>query len=162
MKELLVQFSVYHCWANRLLLDTILQLPEEKQNQEVISSFSSVYKTVLHMWDAESMWWQRMKLQEKIVRPSDQFTGTMSELAALLKQQDKQWMDWVTNAQPHMLEHVFQYQNTKKEQFKQPIYQMLLHLFNHATYHRGQLVTMLRQLGAEKIPATDFIEWSRK
>jgi uncharacterized damage-inducible protein DinB len=61
-----------------------------------------------------------------------------------------------------VLEHVFHYQNTKKEQFKQPIYQMLLHMFNHGTYHRGQLVTMLRQLGIQKLPSTDFIEWSRR
>ncbi|MGZ3844574.1 MAG: DinB family protein, partial [Flavisolibacter sp.] len=59
-------------------------------------------------------------------------------------------------------QHVFQYQNTKKEQFKQPIYQMLLHAFNHGTYHRGQLVNMLRQLGVDKIPGTDFIAWSRR
>jgi uncharacterized damage-inducible protein DinB len=39
---------------------------------------------------------------------------------------------------------------------------MLLHLFNHGTYHRGQLVTMLRELGIEKIPPTDFIVWSRR
>jgi uncharacterized damage-inducible protein DinB len=39
---------------------------------------------------------------------------------------------------------------------------MLLHVFNHGTYHRGQLVTMLRQLGIENIPATDFIVWSRE
>ena len=38
---------------------------------------------------------------------------------------------------------------------------MLLHLFNHQTFHRGQLVTMLRQNGIEKIPATDFIVFSR-
>jgi uncharacterized damage-inducible protein DinB len=57
---------------------------------------------------------------------------------------------------------VFHYQNTKKEQFKQPIYQVLLHMFNHSTYHRGQLVTMLRQLGVQKLPSTDFIVWSRR
>jgi uncharacterized damage-inducible protein DinB len=34
-------------------------------------------------------------------------------------------------------------------------------VFNHATYHRGQLVTMLRQIGAEKIPATDFAAFVR-
>jgi uncharacterized damage-inducible protein DinB len=39
---------------------------------------------------------------------------------------------------------------------------MLLHLFNHGTYHRGQLVNQLRQLGIAKIPPTDFIIWSRK
>jgi len=50
----------------------------------------------------------------------------------------------------------------KGEHFKQPIYKMLLHVFNHGTYHRGQIVNMLRQLGIEKIPQTDFIVWSRK
>ncbi|MBD0288544.1 MAG: DNA polymerase, partial [Flavisolibacter sp.] len=41
-------------------------------------------------------------------------------------------------------------------------YQMLLHLFNHGTYHRGQLVNMLRQLEVSPIPQTDFIVWSRR
>ena len=48
------------------------------------------------------------------------------------------------------IEHVFQYYNSKKEHFKSPVYQMLMHVFNHGTYHRGQLVNMLRQLGVEK------------
>jgi uncharacterized damage-inducible protein DinB len=39
---------------------------------------------------------------------------------------------------------------------------MMLHVFNHGTYHRGQLVNMLRQLGIEKIPPTDFSVWSKK
>jgi uncharacterized damage-inducible protein DinB len=45
-------------------------------------------------------------------------------------------------------------------QYKQPIWQMLLHVFNHATYHRGQVVNMLRQLGVDKIPSTDFSTWA--
>ncbi|MGB3005447.1 MAG: DinB family protein [Chitinophagaceae bacterium] len=36
-----------------------------------------------------------------------------------------------------------------------------MHVFNHAAYHRGQLINMLRQLGVKKLPATDFIIWSR-
>ncbi|MCW3088046.1 MAG: hypothetical protein JWQ78_1432, partial [Sediminibacterium sp.] len=39
--------------------------------------------------------------------------------------------------------------------------EILLHLFNHGTYHRGQLVTLLRQVGVEEIPRTDYIEFSR-
>ena len=39
------------------------------------------------------------------------------------------------------------------------IYQMLVHVFNHSTYHRGQLINMLRQLGIEKVPTTDFALW---
>ena len=73
----------------------------------------------------------------------------------------RQWQEWVNSASDISLDHVFQYQNTKKEQFKQPVYQMILHVFNHGTYHRGQIVNMLRQVGVEKIPQTDFIVWSR-
>jgi|SRR5215213_3296370 len=162
MKQILTELSAYNIWANQLLLDTINQLPEEKQKQELASSFKSLYKTVLHMLDAQSIWWQRMKLQERIVRPSDDFNGDMTELSGNLLHQNRQWNEWITNANDHQLHHVFHYQNTKKEQFKQPIFQMLVHVFNHETYHRGQLVNMVRQLGIEKIPATDFIAWSRR
>lgn len=161
MKEILLPFSHYHLWANQLLLDTITALPEEKQMAEVPSSFHSLYQTVLHLWDAESIWWQRIKLQERIARPSEQKTYTMKEVKEGLLNQNRQWNEWISNAQEHMLQHKFMYQNSKRESFKQPVYQVLLHLFNHGTYHRGQLVNMLRQLGIEKIPATDFIVWTR-
>ena len=162
MKEILTQLSAYNIWANQLLLDAINLLPEDKQKLELPSSFSSLYTTVLHVLDAENIWWQRMKLQERIIRPSDDFSGDMKELSNQLIYQNRQWDEWINHANEHQLHHVFHYQNTKKEQFKQPIYQMLLHILNHGTYHRGQLVNMLRQLQVEKVPATDFIVWSRK
>ena len=161
MKELLKQFAAYNTWANQKIMDIILVLPEEKQMAEVPSSFTSLYKTVLHMWDAESAWWQRMKLQERIIVPSENFKGTMKDVVDGLSQQNRLWEEWVSNASDRSIEHVFQYQNSRKEQFKQPIFQMILHVFNHGTYHRGQLINMLRQLGLEKTVQTDFIVWSR-
>lgn len=162
MKDLLVQYAVYNVWANRKLLETILSLPQEKQYQQLPSSFQSLFSTVLHMWDAESAWWQRMKLRERVVMPSENFQGTMNDVCTGLMQQNQQWMEWVMQATEPALEHVFQYYNSKKEHFKNPVSQVLLHVFNHGTYHRGQLVNLLRQLGVEKIPQTDFIVWSRK
>jgi uncharacterized damage-inducible protein DinB len=162
MKELLVQFAGYNLWSNQLLFNTIESLAEEKQHQEINSSFPSLYKTVLHMLDAESIWWQRLKLQEGITRPSEHFSGDMKELTRQLLQQNRTWQEWVAGASEPQLLHQFKYQTTKRESFKQPVFQMLLHLFNHGTYHRGQIVTMLRQLGVDKIPSTDFIVWSRK
>jgi uncharacterized damage-inducible protein DinB len=162
MKEILLQLSAYNVWANQLLINTMSALPEDKQKQEVASSFSSLHKTLIHMWDAESIWWQRVKLQERINIPSQQFSGSFAEAAGNLLHQNREWNGWVQAANDHQLVHVFQYQNLKGEQFKQPIFQMLIHLFNHGTYHRGQLITMLRQLGVEKLPQTDFIVWSRK
>ena len=162
MKILLTQYSAYHQWANQLLIDTIDKLPETLQEQEMVSSFTSLKATLLHMWDAESIWWQRMKLLETISRPSETFAGTIKDVSSGLMQQSKQWHQWILNAQDHMLEHEFIYYNTRKEKFKQAVCQMLLHIFNHGTYHRGQLVTLLRQMEVGNIPPTDFIVWSRK
>jgi uncharacterized damage-inducible protein DinB len=162
MKILLTQYSAYHQWANQLLIETIEKLPEALQDLQIVSSFPSLKATLLHMWDAESLWWQRMKLLETITRPSENFTGTISDVSKGLMQQSKEWHKWIVNAQDHMLEHEFIYYTTKKEKFKQATYQVMLHVFNHATYHRGQLVTMLRQLEVGNIPPTDFIVWGRK
>ena len=162
MKELLKQMSTYNIWANQKIIDVILSLNEEKQMAEVPSSFNSIHKTLLHIWDAESVWWQRMKLHERFVRPSDNFKGTTRDVVNGLMSQSKLWEGWVSNVSELMLEHVFEYRNDKKEQIKMPIWQMLTHVFNHDTYHRGQLINMLRQLGVEKIPPTDFSVWSRK
>lgn len=161
MKEMLQQYLAYTVWANEKMFGTIGNLTEEQLHQPVISSFNSVYRTLLHMWDAESIWWQRMKLQEHINRPSDTFTGSLSELKQKMTQQSQQWKEWADNATEAALQHEFIYQNNKKEQFKQPIWQMLLHMVNHGTYHRGQLITLLRQLGLEQMPQTDFIVFSR-
>jgi uncharacterized damage-inducible protein DinB len=162
MKEILQQLTAYNIWANALLMEVLKRLHGELHQKEIPSSFNSLQKTVLHMWNAESIWWQRMKLQERITGPMESFNGKMQDAIEGLTLQNKQWNEWINKAQEHHLQHVFQYQNFKGEQFKQPIYQMLLHLFNHGTYHRGQIVNMLRQLGVEKIPQTDFIVWSRK
>ena len=162
MKGLLQQYAAYNVWANQKLFDCIVNLSDDQINREITSSFSSIHKTILHMWDAESMWWQRLKLNEFVERPSDSFTESFSELIKRQAAQSRQWEEWINSATDVQLGHVFAYQNTKKEQFKQPVYEMLMHLFNHGTYHRGQLVTMLRQLGIEKIPPTDFIVFCRK
>ena len=161
MKTLLTQFAAYHLWAHGVLADAIQALPPEQQTQSLTSSFPSLHLTLLHLWDAESIWWQRLKLQEQIAVPSAAFAGDTAEAIKGLLESSKQWAEWVQDAQPHMLEHEFIYRNSKREQFKQPVWQVLLQIFNHGTYHRGQLVTMLRQLGVAKIPQTDFIAWSR-
>ncbi|HVG14053.1 MAG TPA: DinB family protein [Chitinophagaceae bacterium] len=162
MKEILQQLSAYNIWANQLLGNRITSLDTELQLKEVKSSFNSLHNTILHLWDAENIWWQRMKLQERITRPSEIFSGTTTEAISELLQQNKQWNEWISAAQEHQLLHVFQYQNMQREMFKQPLYQMLVHLFHHGSYTRGQLVNIMRQLEVDKIPSTDFIIWSRK
>jgi uncharacterized damage-inducible protein DinB len=161
MKELLQQYSSYNVWATQKIFVSLKPSTDEQLHTETESSFSSIFKTVLHLWDAESIWWQRLKLQEHVDVPSNSFSGDFEELQKKALAQSALWDEWVANATEPQLQHVFAYQNSKKEQFKQPVWQMLLHLFNHGTYHRGQLVTMMRRLGIDKLPQTDFIVFSR-
>lgn len=161
MKQLLQQYATYNLWANKLITEKVAQSPPEIIHKEMNSSFGSIYKTVVHLMDVESIWWQRLKLQEHVEWPGKSFNGNFEELSQQLLLLSKQWNDWIHGTNEVNLTHVFAYQNSKKEQFKQPVYEMLLHLFNHQTFHRGQIVTMLRQNGVEKIPATDFIVFSR-
>ena len=162
MKQMMAQFAAYNYWANQKIFEMLNSLPQEKQKQQLASSFPTIKATLLHMWDASSAWWQRIKLQERLVLPSENFQGTVAELTQQMLQQDQLYADWNQNATDAALDHVIQYYNSKKEYFKQPVWQVMLHAFNHSTYHRGQLVTMLRQLGIEKIPQTDFVVFTRK
>ncbi len=162
MKQLLQQYAAYNVWANKRITERIAQLPEEIIYKETLSSFPSLYKTVVHLMDVESLWWQRLKLIEHPTWPGKTFEGNFEQLMQELISLSKQWHEWISNTNEINFSHVFAYYNSKKEYFKQPVYEMLLHVFNHQTFHRGQLVTMMRQNRIEKIPATDFIVYSRK
>lgn len=161
MKQLLASFAAYEYWANEKMLEAILPLSEDQQQQEISSSFPSIHKTCLHIWDAASIWWQRLQMQDQIMVPSLTFHPSMNEVSEGVLLQNKQWIEWVDIATDADLERVLPYKTMKGDGFVQPVKDILLHLFNHGTYHRGQLVTMLRQLGIEKIPQTDYIIFSR-
>ena len=162
MKKVILQYAAYNVWANQRVADCITNLSDDQLHKEINSSFNSIYKTFLHLWDVESVWWQRVKMQEVVEWPGLKFTGSVLELAANLMHQSKQWKEWIDISTETVLEHEFIYKNSKREQFKQPVYEVLQHLFNHQTFHRGQLITMLRQVGVEKLPGTDLITFLRK
>ncbi len=162
MKKILVSYAAYNLWANQLFVDTINNLSDEQLHKEIESSFPSVYQTLLHLLDVEAIWWQRIKLVEKAEWPSRTFTGSVMEAGKQLVNQSKHWKEWVDLATDNALTHEFIYKNSKKDQFKQPVYEVLHHLFNHQTHHRGQLLTLLRQVGVNKIPNTDLVSFMRK
>lgn len=160
MKEILLQYAAYNLWSNKRITDAILQISAEKIKQPLISSFPSIELTLLHLMNVEYIWWQRMKLVENL-HVIEEKTLSIEQISHKLLELSLQWKNWVEKSTQAALEHEFVYRNSKTEQFKQPVFQTLLHLFNHQTYHRGQIITLLKNIGVEKIPATDFIVWSR-
>lgn len=65
------------------------------------------------------------------------------------------------NVTPDDLVRVHDIRTTKGEPYSHPLWQMMQHLINHGTYHRGQVTTMLRQLGVKPV-ATDLIAFYRQ
>ena len=161
MKTILTSFARYEYWANQRLLDLIWNMDAEQREHEIISSFPSIHKTCLHIWDASSIWWQRLHLVSDIVVPSLSFHPSITDINNGLLAQNEQWINWVKNTTDAELEKELPYRNMKGDAFIQPVKEIILHLSNHGTYHRGQLVTMLRQVGVEKVPATDYILFAR-
>lgn len=161
MKQLLISFSQYEYWANQRLLSVVMALTEEQQQQPISSSFPSIYKTFLHVWDANTIWWQRLHKAEEIIIPSLSFHPTMQEVEKGLLQDNQKWIDWLRDTTEEELESVLHYKSMKGDPYAQPVKEIVLHISNHGTYHRGQVVTMLRQVGVEQIPQCDYILYAR-
>jgi len=161
MKELLQQYSSYHIWANELLMHCILELPIEQQEKEIPSSFPSFYKTFHHMLMAECAWWKRVTIEKPAIESVDAFSGSLKELCAILQQQSQLWNVWISKRTVAELQGMITYTHASGKTYTMPLYQIVLHVHNHGTYHRGQLVTMLREIGVGEIPQTDFSAWSR-
>lgn len=162
MKKVLLSYAKYNHWANKQLIGYLLTLPEDELRRPMVSSFPGVLPTVIHLWNAESIWYQRIRLSEHVEPPGDPEYGNVKEAAGSWLAQSEKWIEWLDRSSAAMLDHVFEYRSSKKELHKQAVWEALLHLFNHQSYHRGQLITLLRQSGMSKIPNTDFLSYSRK
>lgn len=162
MKQLLTRMARYNAWANERMIEVLSLLGEEQIDQHIESSFPSIRKTVLHVWGAEDVWLLRIQGQEKPPFRGMEFSGTFKELLAQWRVSSAQFIS-VAARLPETMESMptIRFYNLKGDLCNDPLDAVLQHVFNHSSYHRGQLVTILRQLGVTSIPATDFIVFSR-
>ncbi len=162
MKESLLHLAQYHIWANHRMITLLHELSDAQIDADINSSFNSIRKTVYHSWSAEDIWLQRLKLVENPIWQQAQFQGNFEEALHEWEKCGADLLQFIENQyNDRALEHVVQYSSLDKQVHKTATYIILQHVFNHATYHRGQLVTMLRQVGITKIPSFDLIVYSR-
>jgi uncharacterized damage-inducible protein DinB len=133
-----------------------------QHHKEIESSFSSLYKTIFHVWSASTIWLNRVHKKANISQPEDRVSGSMKELGVTWDEIDLNWLHFVNHVNEDYLREKLHYQNSRGDSFDEKLYLIIMQVFNHGTYHRGQLVTMLRQTGAETIPNSDFIAWARR
>ncbi len=162
MKELLTDYIKYNIWANERICKALASLSPSVLDKELNSSFNTLRKTVYHIWGAEWIWYQRLHGMNPTTFPGDSFKGDFTEFQLEFLQQSGKFFVYISNASEKQLSKDLTHKNMKGDEFTNKISNILLHLMNHSTYHRGQIVTMLRTLGVTSIPATDFIAYIRE
>jgi uncharacterized damage-inducible protein DinB len=159
--ELLRFLFQYNAWADRRLLDVCGSLTNEQFQRNLGSSFGSVRDTLAHLYGAGWAWNERFQGHSPTaMNPA----GTFSDLASVrakLKELDQSYIDYVNKLTAQDLERVIRYKSFAGDEYSNPLWQSLHQLTNHATYHRGQVVTMLRQLGVKPV-STDLMGFYRE
>ncbi len=168
MKESLLNFTGYNLWANTRIAD-LLKNNSSLLDKEMKSSFSSLRKTLYHIWGAEELWWKRLHGESLSKVPAMDFPGSFDEAITNFLSVSKNFSELVKSKDENYLQTNCNYKDTRGNSYSQPHWQMIMHCMNHSTFHRGQLITMLRELvredsfgGVTTIPATDMIVFFRE
>jgi uncharacterized damage-inducible protein DinB len=151
----------YNDWANSKLAEILSSVEPSLIDTETPSSFDTIKKTVYHVWDAQEIWFTRLKGNEITDWPSKSFTGSFEEGLKLFVESSKALHDFIASKDRDFLDKQIHYKNMKGVEYAQPVEDILFHLVNHGTFHRGQVVTMLRTLGHTNLQNTDLISYMR-
>jgi uncharacterized damage-inducible protein DinB len=146
----------FNQWANAQVLAAVSALGPEEWTRDLKNSFPSVRDTLVHILWAEWIWLRRWKgASAKSAFDPSEF-ATVALLSTKWLEVEHEQAEFVAGLSGESLGSVIEYVNTRGESFAYPLWQMLQHVVNHSTYHRGQITMMLRQLGATPV-ATDFL-----
>lgn len=152
----------FNYWARDRMLAAVEALSPEQYTKDMGNSFKSLRDTLVHMYSAEWVWltrWQGASPTAPI--PFDRFAN-LAELAAAWRELESQIRSLVDGLDAAGLEREHDYRLMNGQPGRSVFWHMLQHVVNHGTYHRGQVVTMLRQLGLPPGKSTDLIAFYRE
>ncbi len=146
----------YNNWANHRILAAVRGLGTPDVIRDLRTSYSSVQSTLTHILWAEWLWLKRWEGESpKRVFGLEEFPDREAIEAAWANlERDRQ--AFINNLTEERLKTRISYENLRGQRYEYSLGHMMQHLVNHSTYHRGQVVTLLRQLGHTP-PATDFL-----
>jgi uncharacterized damage-inducible protein DinB len=150
----------YTIWANHRLMRAAATLSVDDFKRDLRAHFGGVRGTLCHVMAAEWIWLERWKG----ISPSTMIDE--GEFADIVELRDR-WTviedhreSWFKALRPEALAANLKYRNVAGNQYEEPLWQLVQHVANHSTYHRGQVVLLLRQLGAKTV-STDLVLWDR-
>jgi uncharacterized damage-inducible protein DinB len=152
----------FHYWARDRALDAVSALTPEQFTREMGSSFKSVRDTLAHLYSAEWAWYQRWQgMSPTAPLPFDQFPDVGSLRAAWTDHEAKM-RTYLESLGDEGITRVFNYRTFAGQEGSSVFWQMLQHVVNHGSYHRGQVTTLLRQLGAPPAKSMDLVAFYRE
>jgi uncharacterized damage-inducible protein DinB len=162
MKQLLSESARYNAWANENFVNLFRSVDNSLITKEVVSSFTSIRATLLHIWDAESLWLERLSGNSPTSLLSKNFHGTNEEVFNNVVKTSNKLIEFIeTRPAPFFRDRLTFRTISPPRDFKESVTDMAHHCLNHSTFHRGQLVMMCRQLKITPIPSSDYIIYVR-
>jgi uncharacterized damage-inducible protein DinB len=146
----------YNRWANARTLAAVTGLTAEQLTRDLRTSHRSVFGTLAHILWSEWRWLGRWLAPAPVLGPDPLVCEDLAGLQACWRELERVQQDFVDRVTDTGLIGPITYENPPGTPWTYPLEQMLQHVVNHSTYHRGQVTTLVRQLGAVPMP-TDFL-----
>ena len=141
----------YGRWMNERLYASVATLGDDERKRDRGAFFGSIHRTLSHLVWADSIWLARFTGRSYTERAygADLF-GDFAALAAAREAADTAMLDWAGQLQPAWLASTLEYRSASDGRVRRlPAWIAAAHLFNHATHHRGQLTTLMKQAGVD-------------
>lgn len=153
-KSQVAQMARYHGWATGRILSSIEPLPEEVYRRPCGLFFRSIHGTLNHLLLTDSeIWYPRFSEGRSASLPLDaELESDRAVLASRLITAASQWSGYVDSLSETALAGDLHYTMTTGQRRALPMPAALLHVFNHATHHRGQITAAISMLGFEYEP----------
>lgn len=151
----------YHYWARDRVCAAVEALTAEQFTRDLGNSFPSVRDTLAHLYGADWIWCSRWEGTSPAEMPDPAAFQDLASIRTAWSEQERQIRAFVARLGAAGIATALAYERNGIRQ-AQPFWQMFQHLVNHGSYHRGQIVTMLRQLGAKPPTSLDLIAFYRE
>jgi uncharacterized damage-inducible protein DinB len=142
----------FHQWATIRALETCEILSPEEFTKDLGNSFASVRDTLVHCLFADGIWFHRIQ-QLPFTRPNPSDFSSSQDVKAAWQPISERWTDLIEQTKP---EQRITYTALDGQAFESDFEEITRHVVNHGTYHRGQIMMMLKLLGHKAI-ATDWL-----
>jgi uncharacterized damage-inducible protein DinB len=150
----------YDEWATNKLIDAAEKVDTAGLQKDLGTSFGSLFGTLLHTYGAQALWLARWKHSPNPGLATVEQIPTLEELKSRWQKLRMEFREFLNSKTDDELQSAHSYTDLKGNPWSELLYQQIQHLMFHSMYHRGQVVTLLRQLG-QTPPQTDLIAYYR-